>query len=202
MEPPAGAVWEGFGLNGRPLISTRLVTFAGGSMGPWRIVSMEAVVGEPLPIASRLDVVIGMGEAGAETKWVLRGTTSNERYTTRAEKDALMATQVALGRGEATCSALIPIKKSDAWWALPQDERRAILEERSRHVETGLRYLPAIARRLHHCRDLGEAQPFDFLTLFDYSPADASAFEDLVGELRCTEEWKFVEREVDIRLVR
>ena len=26
--------------------------------------------------------------------------------------------------------------------------------------------LPAIARRLHHCRDLGESEPFDFLTLF------------------------------------
>src|SRR2546428_7160638 len=33
-------------------------------------------------------------------------------------------------------------------------------------------YLPAIARRLYHCRDLGE--PFDFLTWFEYAPADAN----------------------------
>jgi hypothetical protein len=30
------------------------------------------------------------------------------------------------------------------------------------HDKTGLRYLPEVARRLHHSRDLGE--PFDFLT--------------------------------------
>jgi hypothetical protein len=26
-----------------------------------------------------------------------------------------------------------------------------------------------VARRLHHCRDLGESEPFDFLTWFEYS---------------------------------
>ena len=61
---------------------------------------------------------------------------------------------------------------------------------------------PAVARRLHHCRDLGESEPFDFLTLFDYAKTDASAFDDMLAELRATEEWKFVEREVDIRLVK
>jgi hypothetical protein len=40
------------------------------------------------------------------------------------------------------------------------------------------------------------------LTWFDYAPQDAPAFEDLVGELRATEEWTFIEREVDIRLAR
>jgi hypothetical protein len=65
-----------------------------------------------------------------------------------------------------------------------------------------MRFLPAIARRLHHCRDLSETEPFDFLTWFDYSPEHGHAFEDLVAALRSTEEWKFVEREVDIRLAR
>ena len=85
---------------------------------------------------------------------------------------------------------------------MTQDERRAIFEEASHHVKIGMKYLPAIARRLHHCRDLAEPQPFDFITLFDYTPADASAFDDMVAELRTTEEWKYVEREVDIRMVR
>ena len=62
--------------------------------------------------------------------------------------------------------------------------------------------MPGVARRLHHCRDLGEVELFDFLTLFDYAKADAGAFDDLVAALRETEEWRFVEREVDIRLVR
>ena len=97
-------------------------------------------------------------------------------------------------------AALIPITKSAEWWELAQDERREIFEERSRHTATGLRYLPAIARRLYHCRDLGE--PFDFLTWFEYAPSDADAFEELVGLLRATEEWRYVVREVDIRLSR
>jgi hypothetical protein len=62
--------------------------------------------------------------------------------------------------------------------------------------------LPAIARRLHHCRDLGPDEPFDFLTWFEYAPADAGAFEDLVGTLRDSPEWRYVDREVDIRLAR
>ena len=84
------------------------------------------------------------------------------------------------------------------WWELTQDERRMIFEERSHHIAVGLRYLPKIARRLYHCHDLGE--PFDFLTWFEYAPTDGEVFEELVGTLRETEEWTYVEREIDIRL--
>jgi hypothetical protein len=75
-------------------------------------------------------------------------------------------------------------------------------EESSKHITIGLKYLPAIAPRLRHCRDFGSHEPFDFLTWFDYAPEHAQAFEELAGELRATEEWKFVHREVDIRLAR
>ena len=51
-------------------------------------------------------------------------------------------------------------------------------------------------------RVLRTPQPFDFITLFDYTKADANAFEDMVAELRTTEEWKYVERETDLRMVR
>src|SRR5262249_29681014 len=122
------------------------------------------------------------------------------RYVTKREQEKLQASQTPLGRPEATCAALIPIKKSAQWWTLAQDERRAILEARSHHIEMGLRYLPQIARRLHHGYDLGE--PFDFLTWFEFAPAHAAAFEELVSALRKTEEWAYVEREVDIRLIR
>lgn len=132
--------------------------------------------------------------------WTLRGTTSNTRYTSRSEVNALTALQQGLGRRDVTCAALIPIRKTPAWWSLAQDERRAILEEQSRHIEIGLGYLPAIARRLHHGRELGE--PFDFLTWFEYAPQDADAFEGLVDRLRLSPEWTFVDREVDIRLIR
>ncbi|MBA2471041.1 MAG: chlorite dismutase, partial [Pseudonocardiales bacterium] len=51
-----------------------------------------------------------------------------------------------------------------------------------------------------HSRDLGE--PFDFLTWFEFAPADEDRFDELLATLRATDEWGFVEREVDIRLGR
>ncbi len=181
----------------RPL----LVVFAGGASGPWRIQRIDAVIGESLPITERLAVLEGEGNRhSAEADWVLRGVTSNERYVNEAERAALTARQAGLGRPEATCAALIPIRKSETWWELTQEARREIFEERSGHIAISLRYLPAVARRLHHGRDFGE--PFDFLTWFEYAPAYAEAFEELVGKLRETEEWNYVEREVDVRLIR
>ncbi len=56
--------------------------------------------------------------------------------------------------------------------------------------------------KLHHCRDLGTDEPFDFLTWFEYATQDSAAFEKLATALRSTIEWTYVEREVDIRLVR
>ena len=176
------------------------VAFAGGTDGEWRVVSIAPVAGPPLPRVERVAVVEGDRAPPAGAAWVLRGVTSNTRYTTRAEQAALAAVQPPLGRPEATRAALIPVRKSEAWWALAQDERRAILEERSHHIALGLEHLPAVARRLHHGRDLGE--PFDFLTWFEYPPAHSAAFEELVAALRATEEWRYVEREVDVRLER
>ncbi|MFN2497105.1 MAG: chlorite dismutase family protein [Pseudonocardiaceae bacterium] len=181
------------------MVAPLLVTFAGGSAGAWRVERVDAVRGDELAVVERIAVAEGENpDLPVDPRWVLRGVTSNERYVTSTEHNALAARQPRLGRAEATRAALIPIRKSSAWWELAQDERRDILEERSHHIGTGLEYLPAVARRLHHCRDLGE--PFDFLTWFEYAPNDAAQFDDLVTRLRDTEEWSFVDREVDIRL--
>jgi hypothetical protein len=83
---------------------------------------------------------------------------------------------------------------------MPQDERRQILEEQSHHIGIGLRYLPAIARKLVHCRDMETSQPFDFLGFLDYAPKDEPAFDEMLGQLRATKEWTFIDREIDIRL--
>jgi hypothetical protein len=63
-----------------------------------------------------------------------------------------------------------------------------------------MRFLPAIARRFLYGRDLGE--PFDLVTWFEYSSRDQSIFDDLAGALRSSMEWQYIEREVDIRLVK
>lgn len=169
--------------------------------GPWHVVRMTPVSGLTLQAPNRLTIVerdIDVAHGNAD--WPLRGVTSYGRYVSQQERATLEAKQPPLGRPEATCAALIPIAKSAAWWDLAQDERRAILEERSAHIRIGFDYLPAVARRLYQSRDLGE--PFDFLTWFEYAPADAAAFDELLSRLRGTEEWRYVEREVDIRLER
>jgi hypothetical protein len=187
--PPEGALMH------------NLFAFVGGKIGKWRVVSVSAVLGAPLDPVDRIDV----RPAGDDSQtnpgtWSLHGQISNLRYATRAEVTVLRSKQEPLGRAPALRAALIPIRKSSAWWDLAQDERRAIFEEQSHHTELGLKYLPAIARQLYHCRDL--AQPFDFLTWFEYAPEFAGAFEELVAKLRSTSEWKYVDREVDIRLER
>ena len=177
------------------------VSFVAGSSGLWRIERITAIAGESLPSAERLAVIEGPeARRPLEGSWILRGTTSNERYTNREELKALSVKEEMLLRPQATRAALIPIRKTAAWWDLAQDERRAIFEEQSRHIGIGMEYLPAVARRLHHSRELGE--PFDFLTWFEYAPEHADAFEELVRRLRSTAEWRYVEREVDIRASR
>jgi len=176
------------------------VSFVGGERGDWRVESIAAVAGRGLQDVPRLLVVEGAWPFGLGGTWLLRGVASHDRYLQRAEREALAARQPPLGRPEATAAALIPISKSAAWWGLAQDERRAVLEDRSHHIATGLSYLPAIARRLVHGRDRGEE--FDFITWFEFAPADAPAFDELLLRLRATEEWSYVEREVEIRLAR
>ncbi len=179
----------------------RLFSFLGGAEGQWIVEQVESIAGESLPVTSRIAVV---SEPNASLHpsavWSLRGITSNERYVVREEKSALVARQEGLGRPTSTRAALIPIRKSAEWWALPQDERRHIFEAQSRHIAIGMKYLPAIARRLHHCRDLGPNEPFDFLTWFEYAPSEEAMFNELVAALRSSPEWEFVVHEVDIRL--
>jgi hypothetical protein len=181
----------------------RLYHFAAGHSGGWVVEQVMRVTGELLPAAPRIAVIAETpAHPPRDVTWCLRGITSNERYVTREEKTALVAKQEGLGRAQASCAAMIPIRKSAAWWAMPQDERRDVVEKQSRHIAIGLNYLPAIARRLHHCRDLGSSEPFDFITWFEYAPRDQAAFNELLRELRASPEWRYVEREVDIRLRR
>ncbi len=179
----------------------QLFHFKGGTTGQWRVVSMSAPRGEGLVPVAHIEV--NRADHGPQPEgvtWRLQGQISNVRYATRTEITSMRARPAPLARAQSRFAALIPIKKSAAWWDLAQDERRAIFEEQSHHTEIGLGYMPTIARQLYHSRDLGE--PFDFLTWFEYAPEHADQFEDLVAKLRATTEWRYVEREVDIRLER
>jgi chlorite dismutase len=175
--------------------------FAGAESGAWQVTGLTPISGPSLPAIKTLDVIKpGDPRPALQPDWTLHGVTSSVRYATRSELTALRAVQEPLGRAAARCAALIPIKKSQSWWDLAQDERRAIFEEQSRHNAIGLEYLPAVARQLFHSRDIGE--PFDFLTWFEFAPEHAPAFDDLLRRLRAAREWTYVEREVEIRLQR
>lgn len=116
-------------------MSTRLFTFVGGNAGMWRVARMETVVGEPILEAKRLNIVPDpVVQNDRQASWVLRGITSNERYVVHDEKDQLAAKQLGLGRPDAVCAALIPIRKNAAWWSLSQDQRQRVFADQSRHT--------------------------------------------------------------------
>ena len=183
--------------------SSRAFSFIGGNDGDWSVVSQQTLSGAPVAQVARVHMISGFAtEAVSSAAWTLRGVATNDRYTTNVEKAELVRRQAAIGRDGATRAALILLRKTAAWWALAQDDRRDILEEQSHHIAIGLRYLPAIARRLLHCRDLGIEAPFDFLGFLDFAPSDEEAFDEMLRQLRATREWTFFDREIDIRLIK
>jgi len=181
-------------------MNNTIFDFTGGNEGDWKVTKMHFLKGEPLDKVEFIKRSSSSLIQSNEGIWTLKGIVSNLRYTEKAEKEKLVAVQEDLGRPTSTHGAFIPIRKSADWWNMAQDERRKIMEDSSKHTQTGLKYLPAIARKLFHSRDIGE--PFDFLTWFEFSPSDEDAFEELLFALRKTEEWTYIDREVDIRLLK
>lgn len=179
-------------------MTNTIFDFIGADSGEWKVTSITAIKGSPLPSVSHITKIAGNLVPTASGIWTLKGIVSNLRYTEKEEKDKLVATQEDLGRPTATFAAFIPIQKSEAWWNLAQDERRKIMENKSQHTQTGMKYLPAIARKLFHSRDIGGS--FDFLTWFEFAPEYLDDFVELLFALRKTEEWTYVDREIDIRL--
>lgn len=183
--------------------NTRLFTIVGGSRGEWVTTSQRTCSGASWPTVERVSMIAGPAnreEPGSV--WELSGVTTNDRYTTRLEKEQLVAKQASVGRPEAVHGALLLLRKNADWWSRSQEERRHILEEESHHIAIGLKYLPAVSRRLLHCRDLERSAPFDFLGFLDFRPSEEASFDELLARLRATREWSFMEREIDIRLSR
>jgi chlorite dismutase len=184
-----------------PTTNKTLTAFYGGQTGNWKVLSMKTITGQAMEPVTRINN-INLSESSEQINsvWTLKGISSNLRYTTRDEKTSLDKTPSVLGKPEFKYAALIPIQKSPEWWLLTQDERRKIFEDKSKHIDFSLSYLKSISRKLYHSKDMGE--PFDFLTWFEFAPEHVNQFDDLVHYLRNTEEWKYVTRETDIRLIR
>jgi hypothetical protein len=181
----------------RPLF----VSFVGGSSGLWRIERMYPVVGEGLPVADRLDVRESFTLSPVQDGlWTLRGVTSNARYIIREEADELTRRQEGLMRPTATCAALIPIRKTEHGGLWRRTNGVAFLRKALTTPKLDWNICRPSPGDCIMSRELGE--PFDFLTWFEYAPEHQSAFEELVKRLRETEEWQYVDREIDLRLRR
>lgn len=149
-------------------INDGIISFIGSKSGLWKVLSMETKAGHSMEMATNLDIFKGDINPSIKenSNWILRAFISNLRYTSKVEKAELNQKSRGLNRPEFNHAALIPIKKSDEWWALAQDERRKIFEDDSHHIQTTVKYLSVISRQLYHCKDLGE--DFDFLTWFEF----------------------------------
>ncbi|MCZ8318830.1 MAG: chlorite dismutase family protein [Silanimonas sp.] len=182
------------------VVNPHRVAFIGGDEGPWRITAQTTFRGEALPSADRLAWSRTATRHAAGKAWSLVGFSSNLRYASRVDVADLRRAELRLPRREATFAALIPIRKSQAWWRMAQDEREQIFRRDSQHSAIGQAHAGHIARKLFHARDLGG--PFDFLTWFEFEPEAAGRFDALLSSLRATPEWEYVDREVELRLIR
>lgn len=128
------------------------------------------------------------------------GSTQHLVYTDIDVRSRLVAIS---STGSGPTAVLIPIRKSNDWWALAQDQRHAHFRAstlRPGHVAIGERFATCIYRRLYHARYL-PGSDWDFLTYFEFSPANRAAFIDLLAQLRDPRqnpEWRFVEEEIEI----
>ncbi len=176
-------------------------TYVGGTSGPWEVTQLLVRRGDPLSHVSHVGIINGrLNRTPAGTAWILSGVVRNTRHVTREEFVPPGACRIAGNSPVSTCAALIPIRRSPEWWQLGRESRRDLLNPPSRRPPRGLRYLSTMIRKWQHRRDLSEQ--FDCLAWFEYEPRDSAAFDDLLADWRASEEWKFVDRECDIRLVR
>lgn len=181
-------------------IKGKLTSFYGGNSGTWKVINTSTIIGDPINQVDRIEMASPSHQNTIiHFDWVLKGISSNLRYATREEKAMLDEIPPVIGKPENSSAAFIPMSKSDEWWLLTQDERRKVFEEQSHHIKVSAKYLETIPRKLFHSKDIGEE--FDFLAWFEYKPENANLFDDLVGYLRQTEEWKYVTREIDMRLI-
>lgn len=191
-------------LRGSQILSSRrsadaLYNYVGGVSGAWEVTSLVARRGDSLAAVSHVDIVNGpLRRTPVGTVWLMSGLVRNTRYVSREEVLPPGAPRPV--EQSPTCAALIPIRRSPEWWQLGQAARRELLQSQSRRTPVGFRFLSAILRTWQHRLDLSEQ--FDCVTWFEYEPRDSAAFEDLLADWRASEEWKYIDRECDIRLVR
>jgi len=133
------------------------------------------------------------------------GVVQHSHYTSDQQRellDRISLPELAASRN--TIAVLIPIRKSEEWWSLSQDQRQAYFRRTQSwdgHTAIGLGFADRIFRRLYHSRYLGMRLDYDFLTYFEFEEKYRRDFRALLSELRDTRlnpEWKFVDKEFEV----
>jgi hypothetical protein len=140
----------------------------------------------------------------AKTSTLLfRAVAQHIEYMSRVQRDKLKSVP-EFPPSKDTLAVVIPIRKSDAWWALAHDERTVHfqkMEGKKGHAAIGVDYVDRIHRKLYHTRYAVETRDHDFITYFEFDRKYTDDFKRLLAGLRDTErnpEWKYVDREYEI----
>jgi hypothetical protein len=136
---------------------------------------------------------------------LLQGVPQHLQYTSKEQKDDLdKRSRAELPPSKDTVAVIIPIRKSAAWWTLPQDERQAHFQKKGDkigHTAIGANYAERIYRKLYHTRYAVETTDHDFITYFEFERSQTDDFKSLLKQLRDPKqnpEWTFVDREYEI----
>ncbi len=125
----------------------------------------------------------------------LQGVVQHLHYTTLDERtDLVTRSRTELPPSPEMTAVLIPIRKSEAWWAMAHDQRGEHFHKA--HTPIGAPYVEAIFRKLYHSRYNGSK--YDFLTYFEFPNSAEAEFRKLLKELRETPEWSYVEDEFEV----
>ncbi len=134
---------------------------------------------------------------------LFQGVAQHIEYMSRVQRDKLKSIP-EFPPSKDTLAVVIPIRKSDAWWALGHDERSVHFQQtegKKGHAAIGLDYVDCIHRKLYHTRYTVETRDHDFITYFEFDRKHTDGFKRLLAGLRDPErnpEWKYVDREYEI----
>lgn len=111
---------------------------------------------------------------------ILNGLTKKANYVPGFPDN--LKTELKTPSESGSYTIVIPIRKDAEWWALPQDQRAAMMQE---HTEAALPYHKTVKRKLYHATGLDD---FDFITYFE--TAKLEEFQGLILALEKVKEFR------------
>ncbi len=215
MSKPTPYTWVRFLAGTDETVLTPLTMNLEGKVDHYVIREVSPVIGEaPSNLMQsknvlRIETSIPFSEdtlsQGDSSVIQFHGIRQHLHYTSETQRQELSKdARPEVEPSDHTTAVLIPIRKSEEWWKLSQDQRQAYFQKsdtRPGHTAIGLKYVDRVFRKLYHSRYLNAALGYDFLTYFEFEDVYVDDFKALLAELRDTNinpEWAYVNREFEI----